>query len=649
MADHGYPQDVKVNMTEDDSNSAPPPFSENELVEPLLANQEKSQEPDQNPVLDPAEPRSRCSFRDRFRRGRRCNSEQRAQCKNKARKVFRRFFAAIMLVWFYLAFISDDYDEEDWSIVPYPGNDLAQDFTPTWQSPVPPMHQPLDVFYNPAKDFASDDCSDNLVPWDGPSTIKTNLQTIRLGFGKGNMASNVIVRSGDVKSPTIRIRANVTKVGDNDDDDDDDDDGDDNDDDDNDDDGEPSSKRKGLHLKIKESEESFEVSFWADRYVRDENDSDHPHPPPPPEDPQPPHRKHSHSKHKHRKHHKHHFKNHGKHHKHHKGHKKHKHRDHDGDNDEEMTIWMKRRDFGAFEPEINGGRYKRFCAVIEVELILPASKESLYSVTIGGVVLSTKVEDAESIGFKELIVGAVIGNIETGSIYADSLATEVLTGTVSIESVQVATEGFPLRVKSKASVGAVKLNAKTAPIAVDGDDDDDDDNGDDDEGIKTKCTGEGSDEDDGKKKHLNHHLVIAGTTTGSIDVDISEASEETIRTKGETVPGFLVARVGSTTGHVTSSIDLVKGRGLHLKTWSTNGKVKTKVSDKYLGKLRVGALVGEAEVTEAKDSKSVIEYEKFTSHSKVGLKFIDDEGDEISGKNEIVVGTVIGDSYLKFF
>lgn len=68
MADHGYPQDVKVNMTHDDD---PPPFSDEAAV-PLLAG-EKNQG-----LSDPDLPRGRCPFRGRFRRGN-CTSEQRAQ------------------------------------------------------------------------------------------------------------------------------------------------------------------------------------------------------------------------------------------------------------------------------------------------------------------------------------------------------------------------------------------------------------------------------------------------------------------------------------------------------------------------------------------------------------------------------------------
>ncbi|KAF9346796.1 hypothetical protein BGX26_001694 [Mortierella sp. AD094] len=631
MADHGYPQDVKVNITEDDDNSAPPPFTENELAQPLLAA-EKGQAPTDQA---PAEPRSRCPFRDRFRRSG-CNSEKR---KNKSRKFFRRLFAAIALFWVYTTFFSDDYNEDGWTVVPYESNDVPKDFTPTWRNPVSPIYQSLDVLS--LKDMSSDKCTDDLVPWEGASLIETDLQTIRIGFDKGNIVSNVTVRSGNVVIPTILIRANVTKVdyegGDDDDDnDDDDDDNDDNDDDD----GEQTHK-KGLHLKIRESDDALNVKFWADRYVRTGEDS-------PPEEPQPPHRKHPHHHRHHGKHHRHHHKNHKKHRKHH---------DRDGDDEEEMTL-MKRRDLGFLEPG-RDRRYKRFCAAIEVELVLPEGDDNLYSIIIGGVVVSTKVEDVENIGFKELIIGAVAGEIKIDSIYADSLAAEVVAGKVTVESVQVATEGLPLRVKTKATVGEVNLNAKTAPIRVANDDDEDEDEGDNDnddnEEEENKCA-DGDEEEDGdhgkKKKRLSHHLVIAGATAGTVNADITEAfwDDDIARSLGETIPGLLVARIGTSTGRSTSSIDLVEGRRLNFKTGATSGTVIAKVSDLYQGKLAVGAFLGKADVIEAEDSESVIVYEKNTSRSKIGRKFIDDEGDEVSGgRNEIVVNTGFGDSTLEFF
>ncbi|KAG0011477.1 hypothetical protein BGZ80_000663, partial [Entomortierella chlamydospora] len=257
MADHGFPKDVKVNITEDDRNDAPPPFTENELTQPLLAA-EKDQAPTDKV---PAEPRSFCPFRNRFRRGG-CNSERRAKCRNKARKIFRRLFAAIALFWVYLTFFSDNNYEDDWGFEPYDNDDLPREFTPTWRNPVSPFHRSFDAFdFN---DVSSGKCTDDLVPWDGPSFIETNLRTIRLGFGRGHIESNVTVRSGDVEVPTILIRANVTKVDDEGDDDRDDDDDDYNDYNDYDDDEHPHG-RKGLHLEIKESDEALDLKFWADR------------------------------------------------------------------------------------------------------------------------------------------------------------------------------------------------------------------------------------------------------------------------------------------------------------------------------------------------------------------------------------------------
>ncbi|KAF9346797.1 hypothetical protein BGX26_001695, partial [Mortierella sp. AD094] len=192
MADHGYPEDVKVNVTEDNDNSPPPPFTENELAQPLLATEKGQASTDQAP----AEPHSLCEKRAKYR---------------KALKIFRVVYAVFLLLWLVrlanLAFFSDDGDT--WVITPYPNYDLPKDFTPTWSNPVLQLYRSLDVFN--LKDMFSDKCTDDLVPWEGPSSIETNLQTIRLGFDEGNIVSNVTVRSGNVKIPTILIRASVTK------------------------------------------------------------------------------------------------------------------------------------------------------------------------------------------------------------------------------------------------------------------------------------------------------------------------------------------------------------------------------------------------------------------------------------------------------
>ncbi|KAF9359805.1 hypothetical protein BGX26_011363, partial [Mortierella sp. AD094] len=362
-------------------------------------------------------------------------------------------------------------------------------------------------------------------------------------------------------------------------------------------------KRKGLHLKFMESDDALNVKFWADKYVRNREDA-------PAEVPQPPHK-----------------------------YRGRRFNSNSNDLDEEEMTLMKRRDLGFLALE-KDPRYKSFCAAIEVELVLPKGDDNLYSIVIGGVVVSTKVEDAESIGFKELIIGTVAGEIKTGSIYADSLAAEVLAGKVIIESVQVATEGLPLRVKAKATVGEVNLNAKTSPIQVINDNDEDE---------EENKWADDEEEEDGDRPH---HFVIAGAAAGAVSVDITEASwdDDVVRSLGKTIPGLLIARVGTSTGSATSSIDLVEGRKLNFKSGATSGTVIAKVSDLYQGKLAVGAFLGNAEVIEAEDSESVIVYEKNTSRGRIGTKYNDDEVDEDFGrKNEIVVDTAFGESTVEFF
>ncbi|KAG0302396.1 hypothetical protein BGZ97_002370, partial [Linnemannia gamsii] len=284
MAEPGYPQDHKdpsvfVDMSshdhEDDSNSAPPPpFSDHadEDAVPLLSATDEKKALDQKfaeasaavPIAEDKnqqqqqEP-SRCGRRW----GRRCNRtpEQRAACKAKARKVFRRILAVAFGFWVYCAFFGSDYDYDDYYydsnhnydndyVYVEGGSPSLMPLSAHHQSNLTPKQQADLVFA-----MSEDECMKNLIPWTGPSSISASVPNIKLSVGKGNIFTNVVVRSSlFVDVPTFIIHANVTKnlpEGD-------DDDGDDDDDDDDDDDRQKEGP-KGLHFELKEQEDSLEV------------------------------------------------------------------------------------------------------------------------------------------------------------------------------------------------------------------------------------------------------------------------------------------------------------------------------------------------------------------------------------------------------
>ncbi|KAF9919334.1 hypothetical protein BX616_007058 [Lobosporangium transversale] len=633
MAEQPYPKDVEVDMTNHDD--APPPFSAEDAV-PLLADEKKHLHQDAFRAEAETPPRSRCPFSRR-----RCTNEQSAQCKAKAkgffRRMFRRLLIALLAVWAFMAFFCNEdgsgFECESDELL-FDGQCMSDDLQPwTAFNPYSAKTKAALAGFTPMTDMSNDDCSRDLVEWGGPKAIETHAKNIRLGFGKGNLLSNVIIRTGDVAIPTLHIRANVTKIHHHhhdDEDDDDDDDGDDNDDSDEDDenDGHPHKRHQGLHLKVNSTEETLKVSFWANNYVH--NGDEH---------------------HKHRKHH--------KHHKHHRKHQKHHDHDReDEDEDKDLITKMMTRMYG--NPKKHGGHsYKRFCAVIEVQIVLPPNdKDSLYSVAVGGVVLTIDAADVEKAAFKELILGSVAGEIKAGAVVADRLVAEIVTGAASVDSVKVATEGSPLNARIRSTAGDIKLNAKTSPITRHDEDDGDnelwshvdDDNDNDNE-----------DEDKPRKKRLTHHLIIVNSVAGAIDLDVAHAQDDDKdkheNNNDKTAPGMVVVRAKSVAGRVNTSVDLVKDQQLGFRSSSVSGKIMAKVSDKFLGKLNVGSGLGAARVIEAKNSNSKIVYEKDTIHSKVGYKFIEDNDDNDDNGNHngekvegnIVIGSAVGEAHLEFF
>ncbi|KAF9986821.1 hypothetical protein BGZ75_001368 [Mortierella antarctica] len=110
----------------------------------------------------------------------------------------------------------------------------------------------------------NDYCKERAIKWDGVTDLSTKAKHFKLYFGKGNLASHVQVKTGQVSEPTLRIAGKVSPWGE--------------------DRGEDRAVMKahgseteytrlGLHILIKDDDDQFDASLWfEDREVHDEHD-----------------------------------------------------------------------------------------------------------------------------------------------------------------------------------------------------------------------------------------------------------------------------------------------------------------------------------------------------------------------------------------
>jgi len=598
--------------------------------------------------------------------------------------VFRRILAVGFIFWVYCAFFSSDYDYDyDYDYT----NDNDYVYVEGGSPSLMPLSAPRQANLTPKQQsdlvfaMSEDECMKDLIPWKGPHVISTTVRNIKLSVGKGNIFTNVVVRSSiTVGEPTLVIKANVTKnLPERDDDEDDDDDDNDDDNDDN----REKDGPKGLHFELKDEEDSLEVVFWADSNLdepapEEPEDPEYPDDPPTDPVPPPPHHRHRHGRKHHKKHHK---KHHDK--KHHgwKHHRKHHERKHRHDQDE--SFWMKKR---SFRDEASRGQ--KFCASIDVEILLPIAYNSLDHLSINGVVLrATVTDDLAPIfgeGIDNLEINAVVGEIKTGPVRTNTLTANVVAGTIDIENVQAATFGTAIHARVSSVAANITLGVSTTSIDKPEEDDGDEDDGGEESamGCKEKKSirgrffgghggdgdDDGDDDDDDEPepepapRRRGHHLVMAKATAGAINVRVTEA-EDDLRSKtkrisridGEQVPGILVVRTGTGGGDIHTHIDLVKGRQLNLRSESFSGKIVSHVSDKFLGSFKVSSLLGAAEIEELEGSPSTIDYSKNQKNAKVGRKIIVRDGDDDDGDDDnsvlgdIVLGSPISGASLKFF
>ncbi|KAF9559687.1 hypothetical protein EC968_006511 [Mortierella alpina] len=617
MADHAYPQDIKdpavvVDMTYDnDSVPPPPPFSPNdEASEPLLGAHEKVDPCPPSPTAEEPQPRGRgCFFRNRLGR-RRCTSEERVQRKMRARKILRRICFLAVLVWLFSAICPMDYDDS------YYDDDLSFDLDDwrAWDGAradqglrMLPTNVALEKMGLDGEDGVKALANCNLrdmVPWKGPDYHETKAHHLRVTFADGNMAANVRVRSDDVKHTMVSIRANVTKVPSRDEDDDEDD------------------ENLGLHVVVLNTEDVFDLHIWADKRIPDDDGDSGDIPTTAPAFPEPsgtfpafpepsgtsptPSPWPSHTPHK--GHHKHHGKHHRKHHrKHHdRAHSKKHRRDYDfqvEDEDRDVDV---------------DGRQKDFCAMVDVEVVVPKGDKDFTTFDIQGFVLSVDAEDLDTVHFENIDVSTTFGEIKTNALRTDELAVKAAVGRVSIDSVQASTPGSALRVSADVGMGDVFLGVK--PTAVKAEED----------------------------RFAPAHMVSATTNFGRVDLSITErvACGE-VQPEGETVPGDLYVEARSSVGDVLATVaHLHDDQELNLKATAIKGHANAVVVDKFLGHVSASAFLGKAQIIEQADSESVIEYEEYSRRKKAGYKVI--EGTGRTGASSIAVHTTFGHAGLAF-
>lgn len=444
-----------------------------------------------------------------------------------------------VLVWVFSAFCPME-DDGNYSMYYDDGYDLRTDQDQRlWQPNVPPgmglyskdqLQYSEDVFESMANCRERD-----LVPWNGTHSHKTKAHQLRITFGDGNMAANLHVRADDVKHTRVYIRANVTKVpsrDEHDGDQDDDDDG-----------------NQGLHVRVLNLEDLFDLYIWADARVSD-HDGDsgdipstpptHPTPSAPPAPPaspappapslptspwpaHPPRRGHKHRRKHHRRHHrKHHRKHHDK-----KYHRRYYSEEHDydyqGGDDEVEEYW------------------KDFCAVVEVDVVVPRGHKDFTTLAVQGTVLSVDVEDLDTVHFESIQVSTRFGNIQTGALRTDEVAVTSAAGGVHVHSVQSSTPGSVLRVSAESGAGDVELVVKTSAVKVEN------------EAIDST------------------HRVSATTNLGTVHLSIIEADE--VRLEGKTVPGDVDVQARSSVGDVFTTVSLKEDQELSLKATSVMGNV----------------------------------------------------------------------------
>lgn len=460
------------------------------------------------------------------------------------RKFFRIFLGILLVTWLFGGFECDEKENEGWSMF---DND-------TQTSPSLLDHSDMKALAT-YDELSNGDCGD-LVPWKKSVFVEAETRHLNIGFGKGNMASNLVIRTGDVDSPILFLRANVTQTRRRRDDGDDD----------GDDDGEI--EQEGIHVDLSETEDTLDIQIWADKYVQDDDndnddDDDDDDDDDNDDDEEPPRRKPKHHK-------KHHKKHHGK-----KHHRKNKH-DHD---DNIMTPWKRELwTYKRMDQEYQPEGTKKFCAMIEADLVLPANFETYGRLTIGGLVLNIRTDHSlHHIKFEELALRSVVGEVNAGDVSADVFRANTVVNPIYIDSVRTATHGLPLDVEIGSVLGSIHVHVHATPVYLDLNEDDEDKEEDKDE--EEDKNGDEDDDEDEPDQDQPVHKVKVSSSVGSVKVSAANLRkrEDGEHTRKKVKPGYLWVDARSTAGYVEANIALLNKQPSRTEVQSVTNNVAVRI------------------------------------------------------------------------
>ncbi|KAG0049270.1 hypothetical protein BGZ83_005911 [Gryganskiella cystojenkinii] len=283
----------------------------------------------------------------------------------------------------------------------------------------------------------------------------------------------------------------------------------------------------------------------------------------------------------------------------------------------DALIWFEDRWVNDDDSGDHDHRYKA-CAIFNLEIVLPEDFTEYGSITVdGGIIFIESFEDISDVSFELFKVKSAVGHfIANGLILADQFRGLVEVGKIKIEGVQPGKilRG-PLDVEARVTTGNLVLNAYTTLV---------------------------------KDSSASYeHKIEATASTGSITLDVQPAKHDDAA-DNESIVDLSIKAITST-GSIVQSIGLAnKEQVLNLRSKSSTGSVKAKVSDHFLGHFVVQTQLGSARVYENRDgSASEIVYEKQTAHIQEGEKRLKRDQDE-SSHGSIDLRSSLGSAALSF-
>ncbi|KAI1316299.1 hypothetical protein EDD11_010142 [Mortierella claussenii] len=284
----------------------------------------------------------------------------------------------------------------------------------------------------------------------------------------------------------------------------------------------------------------------------------------------------------------------------------------------DVSIWHEGRrvqeDKGA--EELTAGK----CASLNIVFTLPEhhSFKRYGSVVVMGEVANVNAHGLENIEFESLVLSTAVGDVVCkGDVFADEFFANVRVGKADIESVQATTNDESARAGKKKNKGQsrkpldVKVETYIGRANV---------------GVKTSLV----DKDVSKP-----HRVSVKAQTGSINLQVAApSSASSFSTSSHQKPGDLQVETSTNSGGIKNTIQLTNThQTLILDSKSVTGAVNTFVSDAYVGRFDLKAVLGSTIVKSAPGSDSKIVFEKQIGQYKTGYKTLGDE-DEDRDENE---------------